>query len=68
MDKKAADIAQEGQQAENDLNIRHKQELDAHRKELEGELSTKVKESSDLLNLRTMEAYMVKQQKYISLI
>ena len=56
------EIADEGQRQENELLAKHKQELQDTRKELEAELSTKVKESSDLLNLRTMEQHMVKQK------
>jgi hypothetical protein len=37
------------------MSNRHKQEVDSTRKDLELELSTKVKESSDLLNFRKME-------------
>lgn len=44
--KKAADIANEGAKAENDMNLRHKQEVQNTRQELEVELSPKVKESS----------------------
>jgi hypothetical protein len=37
------------------------------KKELEEELPLKVKESSECLNLRKMEEYMVKQKKYLSI-
>jgi hypothetical protein len=44
--KKAAEIAADGTQAENDMNLRHKQDLQKTRQELEVDLSPKVKESS----------------------
>lgn len=57
------DINQEAEKAENEANARHKQEIEETRKELEAELSLKVKESSELLNLRNMELHTVKQKK-----
>lgn len=56
------EIADERQIQENDLLTSHNKELQDTRKVLEAEFSTKVKESSDLLNLRTMEQHMVKQK------
>lgn len=41
---------------------RHKKELEETRKELEVQFSPKVKETSELLNLRKMEEHMVKQK------
>lgn len=64
MDQKMNQIVQEGEKAESQLNIKHRQEIESERKNQELELSTKVKESSELLNLRTMEQFMVKQKKY----
>ena len=63
MDQKNNDIDQEAEKSEKELLAKHKQELEALRKELEVELSPRVKESSELLNLRKMEEHMVKQKK-----
>lgn len=63
MDQKNNDIDQEAEKSEKELLTKHKQELEALRKELEVELSPRVKESSELLNLRKMEEHMVKQKK-----
>ena len=63
MNKRGAEITQEGEKSEQELLAKHKQELDQARKNLENELSRKTKESSELLNLREMERHMVNQKK-----
>ena len=63
MNKRGAEITQEGEKSEQELLAKHKQELDDTRKNLEIELSRKTKESSELLNLREMERHMVNQKK-----
>lgn len=63
MDQRNNEVDQEAERSEKELLVKHKQELEALRKELEVELSPKVKESSELLNLRKMEEHMVKQKK-----
>ncbi len=60
MNQKAADIQQEGDKAEQSMNAKHRMELENTRVNKEGEYSTTVKESSELLNLRNMEQHMVK--------
>lgn len=44
------------------MTERHKKEQSETLKELEVQYSPKVKESSELLNLRKMEEHMVKQK------
>ena len=61
--KKAADVEAEGRRAEEEMSARHQKEQQETRQELDVTLSPKVKESSELLNLRKMEAHMVKQKK-----
>lgn len=46
-----------------DLSAKHRNDQQKTREELDRYLSLKVKESSDLLNLRKMESHMVKQKK-----
>lgn len=53
--------------SEKEMLTRHKNEQDETRKELEVQYSPKVKETSELLNLRKMEEHMVKQKMYPSL-
>ena len=45
------------------MNDKNEKERLAKRMEMEEELSTKVKESNQLLNLRNMEAHAAKQKK-----
>jgi hypothetical protein len=45
------------------MDVKHKLDLDNTRKNKEVEYSIVVKESSELLNLRTMEQHTVKQMK-----
>lgn len=45
--------------------MKHKHEVNTTKSQLEIDFSPNVKESSELLNLRTMEQHMVKQLKYI---
>ena len=49
------------------MELRHNNELETKKHELEVQLPMKVKESSECLNLRKMEEHMAKQRKYISL-
>lgn len=42
---------------------RHENEIDKLKEDLERQLPTKVKESSECLNLRKMEEHMAKQKK-----
>lgn len=63
MNQKNHDISHEAEKTEKEMLDRHKQEIESSKKELEMELSPKVKESSELLNLRKMEEHMVKQKK-----
>lgn len=46
-----------------DLTKKHDEDIKKTRDELEKTHSTKVKESSELLNLRKMEEHMAKQKK-----
>ena len=46
---------------------RHKKEIEETKKDLDVQLSPKVKETSELLNLRKMEEHMVKQKMYFIL-
>lgn len=62
--KRAADIESEGKKSEEEMGARHKQEQADERKQFEVHFSPKLKESSELLNLRKMEEHMVKQKKY----
>lgn len=45
-----------------DMEGRHQNECDSLRAELEKQLSFKVKESSEFLNLKKMEEHMAKQK------
>lgn len=49
------------------MEEKHKKEVVALRMQLEEQLSTKVKESNQLLNLRKMEEQAAKQKKYSSI-
>ena len=49
------------------MNERHSKECSETKQELEVQLSPKVKETSELLNLRKMEEHMVKQKMYFKL-
>ena len=53
------------QQSEKEMLERHAKEIEETKKELDVQLSPKVKESSELLNLRKMEEHMVKQKMYL---
>lgn len=44
------------------MTDRHKKEIEETKKDLDIQLSPKVKETSELLNLRKMEEHMVKQK------
>ncbi len=63
--KNEADINNEAKQREKEMLERHKNEQNETLKELEVQYSPKVKESSELLNLRKMEEHMVKQKMYL---
>lgn len=53
-DKKMEEHHAEGQRLEKEMSDRHQEELRTTREELEKQLPLKLKESSDLLNLRKM--------------
>ena len=61
--KKAADVEADGRKQEEEMTARHRQEQADERKHLEVHFPAKLKESSELLNLRKMEEHMVKQKK-----
>ncbi len=63
--KNEDDINNEAKQREKEMLERHKNEQNETLKELEVQYSPKVKESSELLNLRKMEEHMVKQKMYL---
>jgi hypothetical protein len=63
--KNEDDINNEAKQKEKEMLERHKNEQNETLKELEVQYSPKVKESSELLNLRKMEEHMVKQKMYL---
>lgn len=60
-----ADYSSEGERQTKDMEERHRQDADNTRANLEKQLSTKVKESSEFLNLKKMEESMAKQKMYI---
>lgn len=53
----------DGQRLERDMADRHQRELKESKEELDRQLPIKLKESSELLNLRKMEEHMAKQKK-----
>ena len=54
-DKKTNEYNQEGEKLVRDMQARHQNELDNMRNDMEKQLTFKVKESSEFLNLKKME-------------
>jgi hypothetical protein len=61
---KMADFLNEGDRLLSEMSIRHTEECHKTRENMNSQLTLKVKESSELLNLRKMEEQMAKQKKY----
>lgn len=62
-DDKLNQFGQDSKAMEEDLKKKHWEEQEKTKEHLNATLPVKVKESSDLLNLRKMEEHMAKQKK-----
>ena len=62
--KKEEELREESQLMEKEMSDRHMEEIAKTEAELNETLPKKLKESSELLNLRKMEEHMAKQRKY----
>ena len=63
-DEKMFEFDSEARKIEEETIKRHEEEHKTYEEELEKSIAAKPKDSTELLNLRTIEAQLAKQQEY----